>query len=124
MSRHLFTADGNSWTVGYDRPLQTYFAQVEPTPAPGQDYDDDLLREVAGERPGEVRTAEDLVAILATHNVTIPTDVMEQLRIEPHIPARAAVHDARQGLSTPRPGHHRPATPPPAADISHTPLER
>ena len=30
MSRHNFTRDDDTWTVGYDQPLHTFYAQVEP----------------------------------------------------------------------------------------------
>ncbi len=30
MSRHTFQHGDDTWTVGYDRPLRTFYAQVEP----------------------------------------------------------------------------------------------
>lgn len=63
-------------TVGWDRPLQTFFAQVffrtEDEPVEGEA----LIW--FGTAPGELLTPEAVIAIVAPH-VTVPTDLVDTL---------------------------------------------
>jgi hypothetical protein len=89
MSRHTFEHGDDIWTVGYDRPLRTFYAQVEPRTdllehhatrttfpqrhQPAGLYDpDELLLTVAGDTAGKLPTVSDLTTALAARNVPVP----------------------------------------------------
>lgn len=65
--------------VGWDRPLQTFFAQVFTRAEPG-DEDGDIFLWV-GTEPGELPTAEAALALLAPY-VIIPDDLAGRLTAE------------------------------------------
>lgn len=83
MNRHELPArDQNlSVVVGWDKPLQTFFAQVaRPERADDEDDDDPMLLWV-GTEPREVITVEDLARHLAPF-LDLATEIAEQLRAE------------------------------------------
>ena len=83
MSRHEFPArDQNlSVVVGWDNPLQTFFAQVARAEhADDEDGDDPMLLWV-GTEPREVVTVEELARHLAPF-ADLAMEIAEQLRAE------------------------------------------
>ena len=66
-------------TVGWDRPLQTFFAQVF-TRAEAEDEDGDATIWI-GTEPGELPTPEAAIAVVAPYAV-IPDGLVEQLNAE------------------------------------------
>lgn len=82
MSRHVIPArDPNLIiVVGWDNPLQSFFAQVERPEDPEEDDDDPILLWV-GATPREVITVEDLTRHLAPY-AALPPEVAAQLRQE------------------------------------------
>ncbi|GAB0119878.1 hypothetical protein [Acidisoma sp. 7E03] len=80
MSRHVIPARDPSLSivVGWDNPLQSFFAQVERAEDPEEDDDDPILLWV-GAAPREVITVEDLARHMAPY-AGLPADVAEQLR--------------------------------------------
>ncbi|PBN42953.1 hypothetical protein [Sphingobium sp. D43FB] len=66
-------------TVGWDRPLQTFFAQVFFRTEEEPDEGEALIW--AGTEPGELPTAEAAIAVVAPH-VDVPADLAEQLMSE------------------------------------------
>ena len=83
MSRHEVPARDQtlSVVVGWDNPLQTFFAQVaRPERADDGDEDDPMLLWV-GTEPREVTTVEDLAHHLAPF-ADLATEMAEQLRAE------------------------------------------
>jgi hypothetical protein len=89
MSRRTFNDVDDTWTVGYDRPLHTFYAQVEPRVDLADDpaqraaftrrhptlnlFDpDDLLLTVAGDSHRELTTVDQLPDALAARGVTLP----------------------------------------------------
>ncbi|MEO5536030.1 MAG: hypothetical protein ABIR17_12975 [Pseudolysinimonas sp.] len=78
MSRHEFIDDaGSTWTVGWDEPMVTYFAQREVELGHGER---DLV-DVAGTSLGEVTTYDGLVEKLREH-VELPEEIAAALRRE------------------------------------------
>jgi len=79
MSRYEFTGNQPNLriVVGWDRPLQTYFAQVWDG---GELEPGDLLL-WAGAGPEPVPTVEDLAALLAPYG-SIPGDIASELEEE------------------------------------------
>lgn len=71
-------------TVGWDNPLNTYFAQVEDTEA--EDEDDPVVVWV-GTSHGEIQAPEALQGFVAKYG-NIPEDILEDLRAD-----RAAMLD-------------------------------
>lgn len=67
MSRHEIPARdrGLFVVVGWDNPLQSYFAQVARPEGPDNDEDDDPMLLWVGTEPREVVTVEDLARHLA-----------------------------------------------------------
>jgi hypothetical protein len=63
-------------TVGWDRPLQTFFAQVFFRTEDEPDEGEALIW--FGTAPGELLTPEAVIAIVAPH-VTVPTDLVDTL---------------------------------------------
>lgn len=83
MSRHEIPARDQtlSVVVGWDNPLQTYFAQVaRPEQADDEDEDDPMLLWV-GTEPREVITVEDLARHLAPF-ADLATEMAQHLRAE------------------------------------------
>lgn len=81
MSRHdLLAQDGRPdvvrATVGWDRPLQTFFAQVFFRTDDEPDEGEALIW--VGTEPGEILTPEAAIAIVAPH-VVIPANLAGQL---------------------------------------------
>ncbi|OAH45460.1 hypothetical protein AX777_17805 [Sphingobium yanoikuyae] len=81
MSRHdLHTRDDRPdvvrATVGWDRPLQTFFAQVFFRTEDEPDEGEALIW--VGTEPGEILTPEAAIAIVAPH-VVIPANLAAQL---------------------------------------------
>lgn len=66
-------------TVGWDRPLQTFFAQVFLRTEDEPDEGEALIW--VGTEPGELLTAEAAVAIVAPHAI-VPPDIVDQLTTE------------------------------------------
>ncbi len=134
MSRRSFTHDDDTWTVGYDRPLHTFYAQVEPRhdvtgdpagraaflerhPTDNPYAQDELLLTVAGDEPRELPTVGHLTAALTTRGVEVPPDVQRSLQRD-HLQAVGAAplntvtnHDAAQAASSTAPTSTRPAGP-------------
>jgi hypothetical protein len=81
MSRYEIPALGESLSVvvGWDNPLQSYFAQVS-RPEQADDDDDTMLLWV-GAAPREVITVEDLARHLAPFADLAP-EIAEQLRAD------------------------------------------
>ncbi|MGE3194634.1 MAG: hypothetical protein AB7K08_14340 [Microbacteriaceae bacterium] len=77
MSRHEFVdAKGATWTVGWDEPMVTYFAQ--------RDVDIDGERELedfAGTSIGEITTYDGLLERLRDH-VELPDEISANLKRE------------------------------------------
>jgi len=80
MSRHEIPARDQSLSVvvGWDNPLQTFFAQVARTERGDTDNDDHMLLWI-GTDPREVVTVDDLARHLAPF-ADLPADVAERLR--------------------------------------------
>lgn len=81
MSRHTIpTESADTFAVGWDAPLSTYFAQKFTDPA---DPDDDPIEVFwLGGSPCELPTLEDLEAALAQHGETLPADLAQQLEAD------------------------------------------
>jgi hypothetical protein len=81
MSRHGIPARDRrlSVAVGWDNPLQTFFAQVA-RPEAAEDDDDQMLLWV-GTEPREVITVEDLARHLAPF-ADLPNETAAQLRAD------------------------------------------
>ncbi len=100
MSRHTFQHGDDTWTVGYDGPLRSFYAQVEPRTdslehpgtrtgflqrhQPAGLYDpDELLLTVVGDTAAELPAVSDLTAVLAAvlaaRNVPVPAAVRVHL---------------------------------------------
>ncbi|AOH87104.1 hypothetical protein AWL63_23280 (plasmid) [Sphingomonas panacis] len=84
MSRHNLhpkaeIADVISVTIGWDRPLQTFFAQVFFRTEAEAEEGEPLIWH--GTAPGELPTAEAAIAIVAPF-ADIPTDLAERLTTE------------------------------------------
>jgi hypothetical protein len=79
MSRHTLLARDDCFTVvvGWDGPLQTFFAQA--CRDIGQDDDDVLLW--LGGTPDEVQDPEDLLEPLRPYAI-LPDDTIQQLRAD------------------------------------------
>jgi hypothetical protein len=103
MSRYSFAAeDGNSWTLGWDGPTATYFADrepLEPHPydarihGPSEDaYEDSLYVQVAGGDVGELPTLADLQARLPAE-LAVPPTILERLAADG--PTDPGAHAAR-----------------------------
>lgn len=82
MSRRIIPSapgspEGRETTVGWDAPLNTFFAVSIDTPA----AEDDDAGEVfwVGATPGEIPTVEALAAALREHGVTLPDEMADQL---------------------------------------------
>ncbi|WP_289009531.1 hypothetical protein [uncultured Thermomonospora sp.] len=84
MSRHTIpnppgTPDGREITVGWDRPLETFFAMAFDRP-PADDPDgDDIEVFWHGTTRGEITTIDDLRALLDRHGITLPDHIADQL---------------------------------------------
>jgi len=106
MSRHEFVdGAGSEWTVGWDEPMVTFFAQRL-----GADHE---LEDVAGDKVGDVTTVPALLERL-DGRVELPAEVQRKLEAEaPAFTAapiaRAIAHQdqleahIRDGLSGPGP---------------------
>lgn len=102
MSRHDLEAKPGSEgvvraTIGWDRPLQTFFAQVffttEDEPVEGEA----LIW--LGTEPGEFLTAEAAIAIVAPHAI-VPADLADQLTAD--MRATAGVADGQHQAAAKR----------------------
>lgn len=80
MSRHEIPARDRSLSVvvGWDNPLQTFFAQVTRPERADDDGDDDHMLLWVGTEPREVITVEDLARHLAPF-ADLPPEATEQL---------------------------------------------
>lgn len=79
MSRHEFVDDaGSTWTVGWDEPMVTYFAQREIR---HDGLDDDDLEDIAGTSIGDVTTLDGLLERLREH-VQLPEEIHARLERE------------------------------------------
>jgi hypothetical protein len=129
MSRRTFDAHDDTWTVGYDRPLHTFYAHVEPRadladdaaqqaafthrhPTPPVLDPDDLLLTVAGDSHRELTTVDQLADALAARGVTLP-DTLRPLLARDQ--ALADPRPARPALTHSDVEHGRP----PARDLIH-----
>ena len=83
MSRHEIPARDRSLSivVGWDNPLQTFFAQVAQPKAPDDDEDDDPMLLWVGTEPREVVTVEDLARHLAPF-ADLSDETASQLRAD------------------------------------------
>ena len=72
MSQHVFTIAGETWTVGFDPILASYFAQRDSDLGNGDPVD------VAGSGVGEITTVAQLEEILAGQ-VSIPDGIRAAL---------------------------------------------
>lgn len=84
MSRHqLHPKPGNaeivSATIGWDRPLQTFFAQVFFRTEAEDEEGEPLIWQ--GTAPGELPTAEAAIAVVAPY-ADVPTDLAERLNAD------------------------------------------
>lgn len=84
MSRHDLQPNADSpgavgASVGWDRPLQTFFAQVFFRTEDEPDEGEPLIW--VGTEPGELLSAEAAIAVVAPHAV-IPPGLAEQLTAE------------------------------------------
>lgn len=97
MPRHRFPA-GNGITcfIGWDRPIGSYFAQIEGGPNPDDDSSPlSKFRHMGyGANIGQtIETVEEIVGALGEAGITVPADIVEQLRAEksperhPHRPS-------------------------------------
>lgn len=81
MSRHEFTAPGVEAVIGWDRPLNTYFAQVWDRT---KDEDDPAAELVwIGCMPGEIHDPQTVIAAVRRH-VNVPADLVNTLYAEAH----------------------------------------
>ena len=82
MSRYIFKGyePGLNIVVGWDNPLETYFAQV----LDGCEPEDADIRLWTGTITCELTTVEALNSILAPYG-EIPPAVLAQLRDDPHV---------------------------------------
>lgn len=96
MSRHDFSGhqDGVVVSIGWDRPLATFFVQVVRPQGPGDD--DDMLVWL-GTCPGEISIASEAVRIASDHadlpaelGKTLETDRLKTLGVEDGPAQRAA----------------------------------
>lgn len=71
--------EGRETTVGWDAPLNTYFAMAFDPPASGEEFDDEIEVFWVGGMLGEIATVQDLAAVLYEHGVIFPPDVADQL---------------------------------------------
>ena len=70
---------GQLWTVGWEQPLQTWFASVQPWP-PARDSQDDPQLDVLGTTYQEVWTHDELLHQLRTgYGVQVPPEVAQAL---------------------------------------------
>ena len=111
MSRREFQdPEGVSWTVGWDEPMVTYFAQREDA--------DHELEDLAGTTIGDVTTLDGLLERLQGH-VELPDDIRAALAreapafTEPKVIKAQAHHDQlgaylRDGMGPPAPGRSGP----------------
>ena len=77
MSRYHYEArDGRYVVVGWDNPLQTFFAQVF---ADAEAYNKDRIADWVGNKPAEVQAVEQLRAWLAERGVPLLASVIEGL---------------------------------------------
>ena len=83
MSRHEIPARDQSLSVavGWDNPLQTFFAQVSRAERGHEDDDEDHMVLWVGTEPREVITVEDLGRHLAPF-ADLPAEIAEQLRAD------------------------------------------
>ncbi len=73
------TDAGQLWTVGWERPLETWFASVEPWPPAGDALDDPQV-DVLGTTYQEVWTSDELLQQLSTgYGVQVPPEVRDAL---------------------------------------------
>ena len=95
MSRHTFhDSEGVKWTVGWDEPLVSYFAQREDASRE--------LQDLAGDKIGDVTTFDRLLERLQGH-VELPGEIRAKLqREEPPFtePAIARAHDRYAHLAS------------------------
>lgn len=107
MSRVNFESSGEMWTVGYDKAIATYFAQVEVEGA------DDIL-DVAGTSLGELPTLDSLAEALKDR-VALPDDVLRQLSADPSVTAveieaaQGRLDDIMDAFKTAHHGNSKPA---------------
>lgn len=71
--------DGRETTVGWDAPLNTYFAMAFDPPPSGDEFDDEIEVFWVGGMPTEIAHVQDLAEVLREHGVVFPPDVADQL---------------------------------------------
>lgn len=84
MSRHIIpnapgSPTGRETTVGWDPPLTTFFAMAFDPPASGDFEDDETEVFWVGCMPNEIPTVDELVRVLAEHNVELPAGLAARL---------------------------------------------
>jgi hypothetical protein len=136
MSRRTFDDVDDTWTVGYDQPLHTFYAQVEPRvdladvpaqrkaftrrhPTPAVVDPDDLLLTVAGDSLRELTTVDQLADALAARGVRLPATLCpllarDQALVDPP-PVRPALSRSDVEQVARRAAGARPRTPSAAA---------
>ncbi|WP_214317084.1 hypothetical protein [Nonomuraea sediminis] len=87
MSRHIIPNPPGSplrrvTSVGWDRPLATFFAMSFDPPAPGDEFDNEIEVFWIGATPCEIPTVEALAHTLAEHHVELPGDIKRLLAVE------------------------------------------
>ncbi|GAA0402632.1 hypothetical protein GCM10009530_63230 [Microbispora corallina] len=70
---------GRETTVGWDAPLNTFFAMAFDPPASGDLDDDEVEVFWVGTAPGEIPTVQRLAKALAQHGVELPMLVAQRL---------------------------------------------
>ncbi|MDE1905785.1 MAG: hypothetical protein KGH75_04975 [Rhodospirillales bacterium] len=82
MSRYEFQGRDARHTiaVGWDNPLQTYFAQVSQ-PVEDEDEEDPIILWIGADRPGEILSVEDLASQLAPFADLAP-ELLAELRAD------------------------------------------
>jgi hypothetical protein len=118
VSRHSFTRNDDTWTVGYDRPLHTFYAQVEDLgqdgtaraaflerhPAAGAYDPDDLLLTVVGDQPRECPTLGPPDQRTSRQAVALPDEVrtlLERDHLQAVAPAPSATRRSALGALSP-----------------------
>ncbi len=84
-------------TVGWDRPLQTFFAQVFFRTEAEEDEGEPLIWR--GTEPGELATAEAAIAVVALY-ADIPGDLADRLTAE--MRSTAGIKDGRHQAAAKR----------------------
>lgn len=84
MSRHIIpnapgSPEGRETTVGWDAPLNTFFAMAFDPPVSGRLDDDEIEVFWHGTMPGEIPSIPALARVLESHGVDLPPEVAASL---------------------------------------------